>query len=67
MATGAVKAPARRNSSVRASKLGVAKVPVAPSVHLADPTGGATIDSQARTAIVAIIDALEAFGLMAAS
>lgn len=31
----------------------------------ANPTGGTTIDSQARTAIVAIIDALQLAGLLA--
>jgi hypothetical protein len=67
MATGATKAPARRNSSVRATKLGVAKTPVAQQTHIADPTGGATVDSQARTAINAILDVLDAFGLTAAS
>lgn len=30
-----------------------------------DPTGGATVDAQARTAINAILDILEAHGLMA--
>jgi hypothetical protein len=32
-----------------------------------DPTGGTTIDSEARTAINAILDTLEAFGLQASS
>lgn len=32
---------------------------------VADPSGGATIDTQARTAINAILDILEAHGLMA--
>ena len=32
-----------------------------------DPSGGATTDVEARTAINAIIDALEAFGISAAS
>lgn len=32
-----------------------------------DPTGGATTDAEARTAINAIIDALEAFGISAAA
>ena len=34
---------------------------------IADPTGGATTDTQARTAINQIIDALEAFGISASA
>jgi len=37
------------------------------AAHIADPTGGATTDSQARTAIAAILDALETAGILAAS
>ncbi len=33
--------------------------------HIADPTGGTTTDAEARTAIAAILDALEAFGIVA--
>jgi len=33
---------------------------------IADPTGGATQDAEARTAINAILDALDAVGIMAA-
>jgi hypothetical protein len=32
-----------------------------------DPTGGTTVDTEARTAINAIIDALQAFGIVATS
>lgn len=32
-----------------------------------DPAGGATVDAEARTAINAIIDALEAFGISASA
>lgn len=32
---------------------------------VANPTGGATVDAEARTAINAILDILEAHGLMA--
>lgn len=52
---------------VRATQLGVGKTPVATQTKIADPTGGATTDTQSRAAIVAIIDALEAFGITAAS
>jgi len=33
--------------------------------HIADPTGGTTVDAEARAAIAAILDALEAFGIVA--
>jgi hypothetical protein len=33
------------------------------AAHIADPANGATVDAQARTAIAAILDALEAFGI----
>lgn len=67
MATGAVKPPARKSEALKVDKLGVAKTAVGPSAKINDPSGGATVDSQARTAIAAIIDVLEAFGLSAAS
>ncbi|MHB1334514.1 MAG: hypothetical protein ACYCXQ_00970 [Candidatus Humimicrobiaceae bacterium] len=35
--------------------------------HVADPSGGATNDAEARTAINAILAALEAFGINASS
>lgn len=38
-----------------------------PVAKINDPSGGATTDSQARTAINAIIDALEAFGISAST
>jgi hypothetical protein len=67
MATGAVKPPARRSEALKVDKLGVGKVPVVTQTHIADPSTGATVDSQARTAINAILDVLEAFGLTATS
>jgi hypothetical protein len=63
----AVKPPARRSESIRTDYLGVAKTPVTTQAHIADPSTGATVDSQARTAINAILDVLEAFGLTATS
>lgn len=42
----------------------VAPVMVAPQTAIADPSGGATTDSQARTAIASIINALEANGIL---
>lgn len=41
------------------------KVVGAQGASVADPSGGATIDSQARTAIIAVISRLEAHGLIA--
>lgn len=34
---------------------------------ISDPTGGTTTDAEARTAINAVIDALQAFGIVASS
>ena len=39
--------------------------PVDQPATISDPSGGATIDSQARTAINALIDRLQELGLMA--
>lgn len=44
-----------------------AATPVAQQTFVADPSGGATQDAEARTAIAAIIDKLINLGLMAAS
>ena len=38
-----------------------------PVSFIADPSGGSTIDAEARTAINSILDALDAVGIMAAS
>lgn len=40
--------------------------PVGQQANIADPTGGGTEDAEARAAINAILDLLQAFGLMAA-
>lgn len=40
---------------------------VTTQTHIADPSGGGTTDTQARAAIVSILDVLEAFGLTATS
>ncbi len=37
------------------------------AAHIANPTGGTTTDAEARTAINAILVALEAFGITATS
>lgn len=38
-----------------------------PSALISDPSGGATVDAEARTAINAIIDALQAANIVATS
>ncbi len=42
-----------------------AKAPAAQQSTISDPTGGATQDAEARTAIDALIDLLQAYGLRA--
>jgi len=61
----ATKAPARKAGPVRAStfRLGTGTQASRQSA-ITSPTGGATVDTQARTAIDAIITALENFGLV---
>lgn len=39
----------------------------AQAAHIADPTGGATVDAEARTAIAAINVVLETYGLTASA
>lgn len=41
--------------------------PVVRQAHLADPSGGAVQDAEARTALNSILDVLESFGLVATS
>ena len=41
--------------------------PVVQEGHIADPSGGATVDAEARTAINAILADLDTYGLQAAS
>jgi len=41
--------------------------PAVRQAHVADPSGGATVDAEARTAINAILATLETFGLQATS
>lgn len=41
--------------------------PSARQSHVADPSGGATVDAEARTAINSILATLETFGLHATS
>lgn len=41
------------------------KSPVAQQSSIADPAGGATIDTQARTAVNSILDVLDALGFTA--
>lgn len=54
--------------TVKGEKLGVGvATAVTTQAHIADATGGATTDTQARAAIASILDVLEAFGLTAAS
>lgn len=44
-----------------------AATPVARQAFIADPTGGSTVDAEARTAITALITAMENYGLLATS
>ncbi|HOQ98210.1 MAG TPA: hypothetical protein PLJ35_05260 [Anaerolineae bacterium] len=46
-------------------KFGLGLTPIARRPHVADPSGGATTDAEARTAINAILETLEAFGFHA--
>lgn len=61
----AVKAPARKPGIIMASTLRVGTgTPSARLSAITAPTGGGTIDAEARTAINTVITALETFGLV---
>lgn len=65
MATGAVKAPARENSAVRASTFRVGSgTLVGTQATIANATGGSVIDVEGRVAINLILVRLKAFGLI---
>lgn len=51
-------------TAITTKELGVSKNPVGQQATVADPTGGTTTDAEARAAIVAIIDRLQAFGFI---
>lgn len=48
--------------TIKTSNFGLSKAPVAQQASIADPSGGVTVDSEARTAINSILDVLDAFG-----
>lgn len=53
---------------LKGDKLGLGgTTPATQATHIADVTGGATVDANARTTIAAILDVLDRFGLTAAS
>ena len=58
----------KMNNSVyfgKAGKVGFfGKTPILQGATIADPSGGATVDSQARTAINSLIDRLQDLGLI---
>lgn len=51
-------------SALNAKQFGLNKTPIGIQSTIADPSAGATVDSQARTAINSIIDVLQAFGFI---
>lgn len=58
----------RIEASGSAPMLGVlGAAAIARQAHIADPSGGGTVDAEARTAINAILVALESFGFLATS
>jgi hypothetical protein len=59
----------KTDRSVNTTKLSVGTIttPVTTKAAITAPTGGATTDAEARTAINSIITVLEQFGLVAAN
>lgn len=65
MATGATKPPARKAESIKVDKFAVgAATPVGSQTTIANATGGATVDAEARVAVNAIIARLKTFGII---
>lgn len=61
----AIKRPGRTELAITTTRLRVGTGSTAARQSaITAPTGGATIDAEARTAINAVITALEAFGLV---
>lgn len=56
--------PYRPAGGIQTDKLGVGLDPVARQAAITAPTGGATVDAEARTAINLIITRLEVAGLI---
>ncbi len=56
--------PYRPEGGVQTDKFGVGQTPVARQAAITAPTGGATVDAEARTAINLLITRLEVAGLI---
>lgn len=52
-------------SSLQLTSLGINKTPVSQQPSIADPTGGSTVDTEARTVINLMLDVFDAFGFTA--
>jgi len=65
---GGTSSEAIRMEGDGGTKIGLyAETPVVQATKISDPSGGATVDAEARTAIDAIIDALEGIGVSASA
>jgi hypothetical protein len=65
MATGATKPPARKQESIKVDKFAIgAQTPVGSQTTIANATGGATVDAEARVAVNAVIARLKTFGII---